>query len=153
MISTSRSQHLSWRELETQDKDMSCKHKKHAGLKHARHTNACQESPSKHPVLVCLSAGKVCRSGSLIVKCRQNKFVQIMCFIMHFIYIKCEMQTLIFKSIYLECTWSFLCKSKWSLHIPYHKISIIVLVWKLLDGNFLKWQCPLKEWSCTSGKF
>ena len=32
----------------TQDKDMSCKHKKHAGLKHACLTHACHDSPSKH---------------------------------------------------------------------------------------------------------
>ena len=34
----------------TQDKDMSCKHKKHAGLKHARLTHACHDIPSKHPL-------------------------------------------------------------------------------------------------------
>ena len=33
-----------------QDKDMSCKHKNHAGLKHARLTHAFHDSPSKHPL-------------------------------------------------------------------------------------------------------
>ena len=34
----------------TQAKDMSCKHKKHAGLKHTRLTHACHDSLWKHPL-------------------------------------------------------------------------------------------------------
>ena len=34
----------------TQDKDMSCKHKIHAGLKDARLTHAWHDSPWKHPL-------------------------------------------------------------------------------------------------------